>query len=247
MLAEANGGTLFLDEIGDIPMEAQRLLIDAVESKTFRPLGSKDTQHSDFQLICATNRDIDEMLKSNKLSQDYYYRISSFEYIIPPLRERPEDVAVILRDLMVTRDYSGLVLDEMALAELIGCLRNSSLPENIRGVQKILDQLILKSQIPENHNLTAQEIKEYFEEHKEPTQDDDFSEAVWQSLLHWDHTSHAERGKKWRDTFVDVAVKILSARPGFKKKDGKLNIRNLSLTLGIDPKTINSRLESINS
>ena len=56
MLAQANGGTLFLDEIGDIPMEAQRLLIDAVENKTFRPLGSRDEQHSDFQLICATNR-----------------------------------------------------------------------------------------------------------------------------------------------------------------------------------------------
>ena len=110
-----------------------------------------------------------------------------------------------------------------------------------------MDQLVLKSQIPENHNLTPQEIKEYFDEHKEPTQDDDFTEAVWQSLLHWEHTIYAERGKKWRDTFVDVAVKILSERPDYKKKDGKLNMRNLSLTLGIDPKTIQSRLNSLNS
>jgi len=245
MLAKANGGTLFLDEIGDIPMEAQRLLIDAVENKTFKSLGSNDVQHSDFQLMCATNRDIQEMLKSQSLSQDFYYRISSYEFIIPPLRERPDDIAVILSDLLESRDYSGLVLDEIASDELIDCLKKSSLPRNIRGVLTILDHLVLKSKIPETHNLTAQEVKKYFDENKEPTLDDDFADAVRKSLLHWDHTSHAERDKKWRDTFVDVAVKILSERPDYKKRGGELNIRKLSQTLGIDPKTINNRLEGI--
>ena len=108
-----------------------------------------------------------------------------------------------------------------------------------------MDHLVLKSKIPETHNLTAQEVKKYFDENKEPTLDDDFADAVRKSLLHWDHTSHAERDKKWRDTFVDVAVKILSERPDYKKRGGELNIRKLSQTLGIDPKTINNRLESI--
>ena len=78
MLEEADGGTLFLDEIGDIPLEVQRLLINAVESKRFRALGSLDLQESDFQLICATNRDGEEMLQTSELSQDFHFRISSF-------------------------------------------------------------------------------------------------------------------------------------------------------------------------
>ena len=94
-------------------------------------------------------------------------------------------------------------------------------------------------------NIILDYAKEYFDENKEPTLDDDFADAVRKSLLHWDHTSHAESDKKWRDTFVDVAVKILSERPDYKKRGGELNIRKLSQTLGIDPKTINNRLEGI--
>ena len=243
MLAEANGGTLFLDEIGDIPMEAQRLLIDAVESKTFRKLGSQDLHQSDFQLLCATNRDIDEMLKNNTLSQDFYYRISSYPYLIPPLRERPEDIPVILEDLLETPNYQSLVFEETVSEELVRCLQKSSLSRNIRDVQKILDHFVLQSQMPEPHSLTSKEIHEYFEENREPTQDENFAETIFKSLSQWQQTSYAKRGEKWRDTVLDVALKDLVGSPEYKKRNGGLNFSKLKTLLGVDQKTIKSRLE----
>ena len=112
------------------------------------------------------------MLKNNTLSQDFYYRISSYPYLIPPLRERPEDIPVILEDLLETPNYQSLVFEETVSEELVRCLQKSSLSRNIRDVQKILDHFVLQSQMPEPHSLTSKEIHEYFEENREPTQDE---------------------------------------------------------------------------
>ena len=245
MLAEADGGTLFLDEIGDIPYDAQRLLIDALESKVFNPLNSSKVMESEFQLICATNKDLNEMVAINQIAKDFSARFTVFDFTIPPLRERPDDIPVIIEGLLEAPDYQGFELEDMALKKLLSYLKKSHLEKNIRDIRRILDHLFLDSQKPQPHSLTPKEVTKYFEENREPTRDDDFTDAVRQSLLHWDHTNHAERGKKWRDTFVDVALKILSERPEYKKRVGGLHIRNLSKMLGIDPKTINKRLESI--
>ncbi|MCH2269047.1 MAG: sigma 54-interacting transcriptional regulator [SAR324 cluster bacterium] len=241
MLEEADGGTLFLDEIGDIPLEVQRLLIDAVESKRFRTLGSLDVQESDFQLICATNRDVEEMLQTNELSQDFHFRISSFRYIIPPLRERPEDVPVILADPQETEHYLKLEFEETAMDELIRRLQQSSLSGNVRDVQRILDHLVLQSQMPQSHALTQKEISNYFAENREPTQDEFFVDTVQELLQQWPQTSFAKRGEKWRDALLDVALKGLAERPEYKKKSGELNIHKLATILGVDHKTIKSR------
>jgi len=241
MLTESDGGTLFLDEIGDIPLEVQRLLIDAVESKRFRALGSHDVQESDFQLICATNRDIEELLQTSELSQDFHFRISSFRYIIPPLRERPEDIPVILTDLLKTVNYRKMEFEETAMDELIHRLQQSSLSGNVRDVQRILDHLVLQTQIPEPHPLTLKEISNYFTENREPTQDEYFLETVHELLQQWPQTSFAKRGEKWRDAVLNVALKELVERPEYKKKSGELNIHKLATLLGVDHKTIKSR------
>ena len=75
-------------------------------------------------------------------------------------------------------------------------------------------------------------------ENREPTQDDEFAETILQSLLLWPNTTFAEKGDKWKEAFVGVAVAKLSERPDFTKKGGDLNIFKISKMLGIDPKTI---------
>ena len=245
MLAEADGGTLFLDEIGDIPMEAQRLLIDALDSNNFRAVGSHDVQHSNFQLLCATNKDIDTMLQKNELSQDFYFRIRNFNYTIPPLRERPEDIPVILEELLDTKNYKKLNIDQMSKNVLIKNLKKHRLPANIRDIEFFLNQLLLKSQDPETNSLSAEEINQLFEENSEPTQDEDFTTTILKSLNQWSKTSFFESGYKWRDKVLDVALRELVRSQDYKKKNGELNIRKLVNLLGVDHKTIKSRLQNL--
>ncbi len=89
-LKEADGGIVFLDEIGELPFEAQAMLLKAIEEKSFRPLGATKDEHSDFQLICGTNRDLDDPAK---FRQDLLARINLWSFRLPGLADRREDIA----------------------------------------------------------------------------------------------------------------------------------------------------------
>lgn len=247
-LAQADGGTLFLDEIGDIPPRVQRLLINAVEKKEFRPMGSNDLVRSDFRLVCATNRNIQAMLKNNELSQDFYNRIRSCEFEIPPLRERKEDIAAIVDDLLQTEaNYKNLGFAETARDYLISKTMQLSLPGNIRDIQRILDHLTIQSNQPDSHPLSKKEIEGYFEKTKEPTQNDRFSALVHQLMQTWPETLYSYKGFRWQDAINEIALKKMVKDQEYRKKNGDLNISRISSFLGIDNKTIKSRLKSIDT
>ena len=92
-LKEADGGMLFLDEIGELPLEAQAMLLKAVEEKTFRPLGASKDEKSDFQIICGTNRDLAIDVAERKFRADLLARINLWSFRLPGLAERREDIA----------------------------------------------------------------------------------------------------------------------------------------------------------
>ncbi len=92
-LKEADGGIVFLDEIGELPLEAQAMLLKAIEEKTFRPLGASADVHSDFQLICGTNRDLAEDVADKHFRADLLSRINLWSFNLPGLAERREDIA----------------------------------------------------------------------------------------------------------------------------------------------------------
>ena len=91
-LKEADGGIIFLDEIGELPMEAQTMLLKAIEEKTYRPLGATKDEHSDFQLICGTNRNLMDDVTSGKFRRDLLARIDLWSFKMPGLAERREDI-----------------------------------------------------------------------------------------------------------------------------------------------------------
>ena len=91
-LKEADGGIIFLDEIGELPLEAQALLLKAIEEKTFRPLGAARDEHSDFQLICGTNRDLLADVEAKTFRRDLLSRIDLWSFQLPGLAERREDI-----------------------------------------------------------------------------------------------------------------------------------------------------------
>src|SRR5262249_45836615 len=93
----ADQGTLFLDEVGDVPTEIQPKLLRALQEKEFERLGSAHTKKVNVRLIAATNRNLEKMVEAREFRSDLYYRLNVFPIRIPPLRERPEDVPLLVR------------------------------------------------------------------------------------------------------------------------------------------------------
>jgi len=151
-LAEAaNGGTLFLDEIGDVPYELQVKLLRLLETGTYRPVGSLETRRTDFRLICATHKDILSLVQQGVFRLDLYYRINVFPIHMPALRERREDipllVSAILKRMKPEHDYT---LTESALK----LLRDHAFRGNIRELRNLLSRAVVLS----NTNVVDQHV-----------------------------------------------------------------------------------------
>ena len=105
--ALADGGTLFLDEIGELPLPLQAQLLRAVQEHTFKRVGSNTWQHTDFRLVCATNRDLSAAVAAGQFRADLYYRIAGWLCRPPPLRERKEDILHLARHFLTQLDDAG--------------------------------------------------------------------------------------------------------------------------------------------
>ncbi len=136
----ANGGTLLLDEAIELPPDAQAKLLQVVETQQFRRLGGQETIVTDVRLLCVTNADIRECVRSGKFRQDLYYRLNAAEIVVPPLRDRPEDIVPLaeeyLRTQAVTRGTAASTLTEDAMRRLC----EYDWPGNVRELQNVLLQ-----------------------------------------------------------------------------------------------------------
>ncbi|MEI3895667.1 MULTISPECIES: sigma-54-dependent Fis family transcriptional regulator [Bacillus] len=96
LLESAHKGTLFLDEIGEMPLEIQAKLLQVLQEKTFRPIGGRELKKVDVRIVAATNRDLSMMVKQGTFRKDLYYRLNVIPILIPPLRERTEDILPLI-------------------------------------------------------------------------------------------------------------------------------------------------------
>ncbi|QHS11221.1 sigma-54-dependent Fis family transcriptional regulator [Sinimarinibacterium sp. NLF-5-8] len=137
-LAEtAHGGTLFLDEIGDVPLAMQVKLLRLIESGTFRRVGGLETLRADFRLVCATHKPLREMVESGTFREDLYYRISAFPIRLPALRERREDLPLLIKTLLERlAGHAAPRVDHDALALLL----RYDYPGNVRELRNILER-----------------------------------------------------------------------------------------------------------
>lgn len=138
LVETANGGTLFLDEIGDVPLAMQVKLLRLIESGTYRRVGGVETLRANFRLVAATHKDLAQMMAAGQFRQDLYYRISAFPIVLPPLRDRAEDIALLV-DSFLQRQTAGkrtLTIDAAALAQL----QDGDWPGNIRQLRNVLER-----------------------------------------------------------------------------------------------------------
>ena len=95
LFEQAHHGTIFLDEIGELPLDIQAKLLQVIQNKEVRAIGAVEPVPVDFRIICATNRNLKQMVDDHEFRLDLYYRLNAVELTLPPLRERPEDIPLL--------------------------------------------------------------------------------------------------------------------------------------------------------
>ncbi len=142
---QCNGGTLFLDEIGDMPLPLQAKILRVMQDQTFERVGGNETIRTDVRLIAASHRDLKLLSAEEKFRPDLYYRLGVFTIHLPPLRERGDDLSLLVKSYL--RRYSrelGREVRELA-PEVLERLRSYSWPGNIRELQSVLKQALLRA------------------------------------------------------------------------------------------------------
>src|SRR5437588_8472850 len=145
---QVNGGTLFLDEIGDMPLPAQAKLLRVLQEQAFERVGGSETVRTDVRLIAATHRDLKAWSKEGKFRLDLYYRLGVFAIDLPPLRERGEDLPLLVQFYLrrVSREL-GREVREVA-PEALARLHGYPWPGNVRELQSVLKQALLRAHGP---------------------------------------------------------------------------------------------------
>lgn len=142
LILQANGGTLFLDEIGEMPLSLQKVFLRVLQEHRFRPLGSSRELESNFRLVAATNRNLDEMVKNELFRSDLLFRISTFVIELPNFRERPEDIGALARyhtDRIC--EHYGTPSKEFS-PDFLNMLAAYSWPGNVRELVNTLERTI---------------------------------------------------------------------------------------------------------
>jgi sigma-54 specific flagellar transcriptional regulator A len=158
----AEGGTLFLDEIGDMPMAMQVKLLRVLQERTFERVGSNKTIHCDVRVIAATHRYLEHEIKENRFREDLFYRLNVFPIEIPALKDRAEDIPLLVNDLIARMEASNrgsVRLTNAALAMLM----QHEWPGNVRELANLIERLAII-----NHKglVEAADLPEKFQHYK---------------------------------------------------------------------------------
>lgn len=156
--AEANGGTIFLDEVGELPLSTQARLLRVLESGEYIKVGSSKVQKTDVRIVAATNVNFADAIAEGRFREDLYYRLNTVPIKVPPLRERPDDIALLFRkfasDFAEKYHMPAIQLTDDAKRMLV----SYSWPGNIRQLKNITEQISI---IETNRDITADILQGY--------------------------------------------------------------------------------------
>jgi transcriptional regulator with PAS, ATPase and Fis domain len=144
MFELADGGTLMLDEIGDMPYNLQAKLLQVLQDQEFQRLGGKETVHVDVRVIAATHNDLEQSIANGKFRADLFYRLNVINLVVPPLRERPEDILSMAEFLMKKHANDEAPIPPLT-AQLRGALLAYSWPGNVRELENVMRKYIVVS------------------------------------------------------------------------------------------------------
>ena len=144
-LEVADRGTLFLDEVGDLPLDLQPKLLRALQERAYERVGSARTRHVDLRLVAATNCDLEQMMADKQFRSDLYYRLNVFPIQLPPLRERREDIPLLVQHF--TQKYASRMGKQITTvpAATIQKLQRWSWPGNVRELENLIERSVILS------------------------------------------------------------------------------------------------------
>jgi formate hydrogenlyase transcriptional activator len=142
-LQAADRGTLFLDEIGELPIELQPKLLRALQSQEFERLGSSQTTRVDLRIVAATNQNLEQMVSERRFRMDLYYRLNVFPITIPPLRERREDIPLLVAHFVRTfAERQGKSIEHIP-CDVMTAIESHNWPGNIRELQNFIERSVV--------------------------------------------------------------------------------------------------------
>jgi DNA-binding NtrC family response regulator len=151
----ADGGTLFLDEVGDIPLPLQVKLLNVLQSGAFERVGGTETRQVDVRLIAATHRDLAKLIETGAFRTDLYYRLNVISIVLPPLRERTEDIALLVQSFVQKyADLSSKSIQSVA-PEALEALKGWPFPGNVRELENWVERAVV---LAEGSTLTLDDF-----------------------------------------------------------------------------------------
>ena len=150
----AKGGTIFLDEIGELSLASQVKLLRVLQDQTYEVLGDSHTRRTDVRVVCATNADLQAMVKEHTFREDLFYRINLINLRLPPLRERREDIPLLVEHFLREACLANNVPVVTASYEAIAYLQTLPFPGNIRELKNLVERALLMHD-PKSEKLTA--------------------------------------------------------------------------------------------
>jgi len=159
----ANGGTIFLDEIGDLPFSLQAKLLRVIQDKTFERIGGTKPIKVDIRIIAATNKDLEKMVKNGSFREDLYFRLNVIPIYLPPLRERKEDIFLLIDHFLkkFNKEYKkNITINKSAMEKLI----NYSWPGNVRELENTIERLVI---LAEKDEITINDLPFYIRQDEE--------------------------------------------------------------------------------
>jgi len=139
LIEVADGGTLFLDEIGELPKAMQAKMLRFLESGEIRPIGANESSTCDVRIVCATNRDLEQMVADGEFREDLWFRVNTFEIALPPLRARLDDMELLAHHLAARFGITAAPGQPVFSAEALEMLKQHTWPGNVRELANVIE------------------------------------------------------------------------------------------------------------
>jgi len=202
----ADGGTIFLDEIGEMPLELQSKLLRIIQDGEFERLGSPRTIKTDVRIIAASNRNLGEEIKNGRFREDLYYRLNVFPITMPPLRQRPEDIPLLVNHFVAKFNNKIGKRIETVSKETLAALQEYHWPGNVRELESVIERAVITSQ------GNALQVLDRFDSIRKKEESTDRDIKALAELEH-DHVLHVLQKTGWRIEGQNGAAILLGLNP----------------------------------
>jgi len=235
-IEQAHGGTVFLDEIGDMPFSIQAKILRLLQEKSIERLGGRQTIPVDVRILAATNRDLEAALADGRFREDLYYRLKVVTVSLPPLRERPDDIPLLI-DFFLARYASELDMDNPGITgDALATLNRHQWPGNVRELANTIQKALIFSR---GAPIQAEDVVQALSGEKVSRQPDpQATEDVIRRWMRSSMTSEAEKHtfEKIMDHFAAILVsEALNLTDGNRSRAAKL--------LGLSRPTLHAKIE----